>query len=76
MQKLLLAMGTMCLLTFASPALSQDTTTAPAATTETAVQARDDDDDFDWGWLGLLGLIGLAGLRGRNHVDRTTTVRH
>jgi hypothetical protein len=75
--KLLVALGTVCLFAFASPALSQDTsTTTPAATTDTAAQARDDDDDgFDMGWLGLLGLIGLVGLRGR-HVDRTATVWH
>lgn len=77
MQKLILALGTVCLITIASPALSQDTTTTPAASNDTAAQARDDaDDGFDMGWLGLLGLIGLAGLRGRHHVDRTTTVRH
>lgn len=76
MQKLLVALGTTCLITMASPALSQDTTTTPAATNDTTAQARDDDDDvFDMGWLGLLGLIGLAGLRGRHHVDRTTVGR-
>jgi len=78
MQKLLLALGTVCLISIASPALSQDTTTTPAATNDTAAQARDadDDDGFDMGWLGLLGLAGLAGLMGRRHVDRTTTLRH
>lgn len=76
MQKLILALGTMCLLTIASPSFSQETTT-PAATNDTAAQAqaRDDDDGFDLGWLGLLGLIGLAGLRGRHRDDRTTVVR-
>lgn len=79
MQKLLLALGTVCLISIASPVLSQDTTTTtPAATNNTAAQARDDDEDdgFDMGWLGLIGLAGLAGLMGRRHVDRTTTVRH
>lgn len=75
MQKLLLALGTVCLITFATPALSQETTT-PAANNDNASQVRADDDDFDIGWLGLLGLLGLAGLMGRRHVDRTTTVRH
>ncbi|MBP0441182.1 WGxxGxxG family protein [Tianweitania sediminis] len=79
MQKLLLVLGTTCLITFAAPALVQSQTTpvetTPAETTTTAVQA-DDDDGFDLGWLGLLGLIGLAGLRGRrddrHHVGTTT----
>lgn len=74
MQKLLLALGTLCLITVATPSLSQQTTT-PAASTDNVAQSRaDDDDGFDMGWLGLLGLLGLAGLRGRRD-DRTTTIR-
>jgi MYXO-CTERM domain-containing protein len=72
MQKLLIALGTTCLITFAAPAMAQ-TQTAPSATTDNAAQT-DDDDGFDLGWLGLLGLIGLAGLRGRHRHDHTTTV--
>jgi hypothetical protein len=81
MQKLLLAFGIVCLVTLASPALSQ-TTTTPTTTTgedETRIppSARDNDiqdEGFSFGWIGLLGLIGLAGLRGRRLVDTATTV--
>src|SRR5688572_10328726 len=47
------------------PATTEPTTTEPATppatTTDTAVQATQD-DDTDFGWIGPLGLIGLAGL--------------
>ena len=42
----------------------QPATTEPT-TTDTAVQATED-DDTDFGWIGLLGLLGLAGLIRRN----------
>jgi MYXO-CTERM domain-containing protein len=73
MHKLLIALGTTCLITFAAPTMAQTQTTSPTATNENAAQT-DDDEGFDLGWLGLLGLIGLAGLRGRHRDDRTTTV--
>jgi hypothetical protein len=72
MQKLLIALGATCLITFAMPAVAQ-TPATPNATTNSAAQTEDD-DGFDLGWLGLLGLAGLAGLKGR-HRDTTTTVR-
>jgi len=72
MHKLVMALGTTCLITFAVPALAQAPTT-PDPTTNNATQA-DNDDGFDLGWLGLLGLIGLAGLRGRHRDDHTATV--
>lgn len=75
MQKLLIALGTTCLITIAAPVFAQSQTT-PTDTTNNSAQV-DDDDGFDLGWLGLLGLIGLAGLRGRrddrHHVSTTTT---
>jgi MYXO-CTERM domain-containing protein len=77
MNKLLIVLGTTCLINIAGPALAQTTppaTTTPDATANNTVQA-DGNDGFDLGWLGLLGLIGLAGLRGRRHADRTTSVR-
>lgn len=59
------------------PATTEPTTTEPATppatTTDTAVQATQD-DDTDFGWIGLLGLIGLAGLiRRREPVVTTRT---
>jgi MYXO-CTERM domain-containing protein len=77
MQKLLITLGTTCLLTFAGPALVH-AQTAPNATPGTTAQVENDDDgddDFDMGWLGLIGLAGLAGLRRRHDHDTTTTVR-
>jgi MYXO-CTERM domain-containing protein len=75
MNKLLITLGTTCLLTFAGPAIVHAQTT-PSATPGTTAQVENDDDgddDFDMGWLGLLGLIGLAGLRRRHAHDTTTT---
>ncbi len=72
MQKLLLAVGTACFITFAAPAMAQETT--PGGATNNAAEAEDD-DGFDLGWLGLIGLAGLAGLKGRKRDDHTTTVR-
>lgn len=74
MHKLLITLGTTCLITFAAPALAQ-TPATPDATTNNAAEA-DDDEGFDLGWLGLLGLAGLAGLRGHRREDRTTTTIH
>jgi MYXO-CTERM domain-containing protein len=72
MHKLLVALGTTCLITCAAPAVAQ-TPATPDVTTNNTAEA-DDDDGFDLGWIGLLGLAGLAGLRGRHRDDRTTTV--
>jgi hypothetical protein len=73
MHKMLLALGTACLISFAAPAIAQTQATPPAATDNAA--ASDDDDGFDLGWLGLLGLLGLAGLKKHRRDDTTTTIR-
>jgi MYXO-CTERM domain-containing protein len=78
MKKNALLVATAIVLTPATSALAQDTTTDIGA-----ADTRDEDDgNGEWGWLGLLGLAGLLGLKRRdrddhrNHNSNTTSNRH
>jgi MYXO-CTERM domain-containing protein len=68
-----LLLGAAFLMSTASPALAQGTTTDAGTT----VPVRDDDDDDGdegkWGLLGLLGLAGLLGLKRRDRDDHRST---